>query len=105
MILFNESLITNYNGWERNYWPKRAYQIPMIGIMDVRNGDMTKVMKIAVKVLVWRQNASLHDVSKHVDPIFLGQWNSFAPRINYRSRVNRFVDTITPSFQILDVEV
>ena len=77
----------------------------MIWIVDVRNSNVTHIMQIAVDVLIRRQDASLHHVSKHVDTVSLGQRNSFASCVRHGPRVDRFVNSISPSFQILNVEV
>ena len=77
----------------------------MIRIVNVRNGNVTHIMQVTIDVLIGRQDASLHNVSKHVDTVSLGQRNSFASRVHHSSCVDRLVNSISPSFQILNVKV
>lgn len=77
----------------------------MIGIMDVRYSDVAEVMEIAVNVLVGWQDAGLHNVTKHVDTVLLCQRYPLASAVHDRPGVDRLVNTIPPSFKILDVEV
>lgn len=77
----------------------------MIGIVTVRDGDVTEIMKVSVYILVGREDAGLHDVTKHVHATELGQRHPLAAGVDVSARVNDLVDTIAPSLQVLKVEV
>lgn len=81
------------------------YQVAMIGIVAVRDGDVTEIVKVSVYILVGRENAGLHDVAKHVHATKLGQRHPLAAGVDVGAGVNRLVDAIAPSLQILKVEV
>lgn len=81
------------------------YQVTMIRIVAVRDGDVTEIVKVSVYVLVGREDAGLHDVTKHIYATKLGQRHPLAAGVDVGAGVNGLVDTIAPSFQILKVEV
>lgn len=77
----------------------------MIRIVAVRDGNMTKIMKISVDIGVDWQNAGLHEVTEHVHTPELGQRHPLATGVDDGTGMNSLIDAIAPSLQVLQVEV
>lgn len=77
----------------------------MIRIVAVRDSDVTEIVKVPVYILVGREDAGLHDVTKHIHAAKLGQRHPLAAGVDVRAGVNGLVDAIAPSLQVLKVEV
>lgn len=76
----------------------------MIGIVTIRDGNMAQIMKIPVDIGVWRENAGFKHVTKGVDAGRHVQRHSVTVGVHHESRVNGFVDPVSPSLEILKVE-
>lgn len=81
------------------------YQVAMIGIMTVRDGDMTEIVKVPVDILIGRQDAGLHNITEHVHAAKLGQRHPLSSGVDVSAGVNGLVDAIAPSLQILKIEI
>lgn len=66
---------------------------------------MTEIMKISVYILVGRKDACLHDVTKHIYAAELGQRHPLAAGVDVSAGMNGFIYAITPSLQVLKVEI